>query len=289
MKYLSNEYPIYALIIGNAGIKSLAALPFLELLMEHKMLPDVTIASGAGATVASLVYMGISPKEIPKMMAELYDRNLICNKLNYSGLLKLSPIKEHMPMSPDDSFVNPAKLIKVYQSLFKGFRLERIFPELRVQVTDLETTAGKLLKEGPLDEILYATNAMFPVMPAADIDDHLYVDGVFSSSLPLLPTIQEDHPKLIAAIDFDQNTEIVSQGFFEFWANLFNRTYTVVQSDQASLAVSLVEDVEFHFHLVKFERDISIWDPSQIDHILKVGEKEAQRFVSELDAHLQVS
>jgi NTE family protein len=253
-------------VIGSGGIKSLAALPILEFLRDHGCMPVELIGSGAGAAVAALFAMGKGSEEIEKDMALLFNKQVV-GSIDTKSILALIkvPFFRH---SITDAFLNNTSLRKAYNAVFGTARLEDLRPTTRIQLTELLTAEGALFSSGQLADVIYASNAMYPLLSPIELDGKWYVDGSFSSTLPVLaePLMS---PQLMVAINIDRGNEGSPTNFAEFSSGGTLRALGFAQLAQRTLAINLL-DLEICFISTRFD-GIGYWDVAHMDQVLHAG------------------
>lgn len=257
------------IVLGNAGIKSLAALPILQFLHQEKMNVNLMIGSGGGATLAGLISSGYSFEEIPKLMADLYARKNIM-KYNYRTLLEITGIPIGR-FTPANSLLQKDVIYGIYKDVFKENQFEDMQIPLQIQSTDIYSGEGYVLQEGSIADALYASSAIYPFLPPIKIGEKWLMDGMYSSVLPVLQATNQG-AKSIIAIDFSRSHNALPHGLVEYYANSMNRTYGTMQTSQVSMAMML-HDIEMALVKISFPDPINLWDEEFIDAILEAGRK----------------
>jgi NTE family protein len=262
--------PKIVLVIGNAGIKSLAALPIVQFLQDEHIPVDLIIGSGGGASLAALIgYGDYTFGDIPSMMATLYNRKTIM-KFNYMTLLDLGGIPLQK-FTPGVGLLKNKALLEAYKKVFGDRKLEETKTEVQMQVTDLFTGNGVLLNKGLVADAAYSSSALYPFIPPVKISESWYVDGMYTSTLPLLEaTVNE--PKIVFAIDFSRSHQALPFGLIEYYANSLNRTYGTVHTSQVSMAM-MMHDIDISLIKISFPSSINLWDSNRIEEILDAGHK----------------
>jgi predicted acylesterase/phospholipase RssA len=258
-------------VIGDGGIKSLAAIPFIEFLYSREVEIHSLIGCGGGALVAALMAKETPFKEIPDLISRIYNYDMISHP-DYMSIFALL----RMPFctySPTDSLLQSENLEKVCQEILGGGTIEELKHSLRVQVTNLQTATGTLLHEGPLADIVYASMIPYPLFSPKSIGEQLYVGGAYSSTLPLL-SISKNPKDLVIAINIERAKEKQESNFAEFFSNSLLRSFSVAQMAQRTIAIDYIEP---EIHLINIQIDgISIWDSTKVGKVLSEGHKALQ-------------
>ena len=266
---MSNKHKV-AVVVSNAGIKSLGALPILDFMQQENLPIDYIIGSGGGASLAALFSLGYLSEEIPRYMKRLYDRNTML-KLNYNTLMGMSGLRRR-PFSPHEGLLNNKELLQAYSEAFKNVRLEDLHIKTALQATDILSGEGVVLTHGSLAESAYASNATFPFFPPAKINDRLLVDGLFSASLPLLHVLKGDYD-LVIAFNFNQEYyNFGSLGLLEYYCNFFHRTYSIGQVSHATIGM-MMSNTKLILISMNLSARINLWSIDRIPEILAGGEK----------------
>lgn len=257
-------------ILGNAGIKSLAALPILEFLHKEKKIPiDLIIGSGGGATLAALLGSGYTFEEIPEKMNRFYDRKNIM-KISSKTVLELAGVPLGK-FNPGSAILKNKIICGLSKEFFSEKQIKELFPKVFFQVTELFSGEGFLLTQGSVADAVCASSALYPFLPPINIEDQWYVDGMYSSTLPLLEATKRD-AKVIIAIDFSRSHHALPHGLIEYYANSLNRTCATMHSSQVSIAMML-QDIEIVLIKIAFASPINLWDSDCVDEILQAGYK----------------
>ncbi len=76
----------FGLALGGGGLKGIAHIGVLQVLMDNEIFPDYITGTSAGSIIASLYASGISPYEMEKIVLNLSPRDYI--DYNFAGLFK---------------------------------------------------------------------------------------------------------------------------------------------------------------------------------------------------------
>lgn len=262
------------LVIADEGVKSLAALPIIRYLARSTPLKiGYIFGSGGGATLGALFAMGLDDNEIIKAFKELYSRDTV-TRMSYKCLFSIMTRNIFGGDLESLALCKNKKILKKFRSIFKNVLIEDLDPKLTIQTTVLTDGSGYPFQKGSLAEILYASNALYPLMPPIEIDDEFFVSGVYSSALPLINSAKYwEQPVL--GINFTYPKFGETESYFEYWMNLIHHSY--VAKEQKTLNAVVKEKPELISLLsVDFDKGISLWDISKIPYILDQGEKAAK-------------
>ncbi|MBA2728087.1 MAG: patatin-like phospholipase family protein [Parachlamydiaceae bacterium] len=255
-------------VIGDGGLKSLAAIPFLEFLYSRDVQIHSLVGCGGGALIAALVAKETPFKEIPGLISQVYNYDMISHP-DYMSIFALLKVP-FFSYSPTDSLLQSEKLEKTCRDILGDVEIKDLKHPLRIQVTNLQTATGCLLDEGPLAETVYASIIPYPLFSPKSINDQLYVGGAYSSTLPLI-SISRRPEDLIIAINILRAKERQENNFAEFFSNSLLRSFSVAQLAQRTIAVDYIAP-EIYFVNLQID-GISIWDSTKTDRVLSEGKE----------------
>jgi NTE family protein len=259
-----------SLAIADEGVKSLAALPLLNYLKKSHKKIDFISGSGGGAVLGALSGMNLDESQIISVFEQLFSRENIMN-ISYASLLKIVSTNYFGVSKNTLTICKNKKLLRKFRSIFKDLKLQDLKPKLIVQTTMLADGSAHLFEEGPLAEILYASNALYPLMPPIEIDENYYVSGVYSSALPILSAMKNTQ-KFVLGVNFSYPAFGEAESYFEYWMNLFHRSYVEKELKIIQSTLSIKQDRGKLFN-IEFDKGISIWNVSNIPYILEQGQK----------------
>ena len=120
-------------------------------------------------------------------------------------------------------------------------------------------------------ESAYASGALFPILPAIEINGSFLMDGVFSSPLPVMEAVNEGMDVIIA-MSYEEITDDPSKGFFPYFMRTTDYFQRWLRRNQTALSIDLHHH-EIVFLNVVFERYISFRATRRIPQILEAGDK----------------
>lgn len=250
-------------VIGDGGIKSLAALPLLEFLNLMEIKIDTLIGCGGGALAAALVAKDVPFSEIPGLMSQVYNYDMISHP-DYTSLFALLRVP-FFSYSITDSLLQSENLENACKKLFGSTKMEELKLPLRIQVTNLQTASGTLLDKGSLSKLIYASIIPYPLFSPAFINQQWYVGGAYSASLPIL-SLSGSREDLIIAVNIERGNENPANNFAEFFSNSLSKSFSVAQMAQRTIAIDYIEP-KIAFVNLKLNGG-SIWDSKNTGRIL---------------------
>ncbi|EIC21477.1 patatin-like phospholipase family protein [Thiorhodovibrio frisius] len=280
------ERPKVAVVLSSGGIKPLAAIPLFEFLDQARIPVDLLVGCSGGSIMSALRGCGYTAEQIRELIGRVARRDLF-SSINLRALLAMA----RLPFGRFDTrsgLVRPARLRQALYEMFGDRRLEDLNPKTVIQTTEIQTGLGVILEEGPLIDAVYASSAVFPMLPPLEVNGRLLADGYYTSSLPVMEAVKRDMDVIIAVIFHDP----VDHGANDYLACLSN--YYTIQGDSIT-RFQLALSIELHHHeiiiiKVPFNRPINMWDVHHIPYIIETGQQVVARRGAEiLDAVGSVS
>jgi NTE family protein len=139
------------------------------------------------------------------------------------------------------------------------------------QATDLLSGDPVLLTSGLVRETVYASGAMFPILPPICLEDKWLIDGAYTSPLPTIKAVMEGMDVIIAMTNEEVTTQ-ESKGFVHYFMRCMQYSTNWLQRNQAALSIDLHHH-EIVFIDVVFDRFIGLRAVHRIPEILEAGKK----------------
>jgi NTE family protein len=171
------------LVLGSGGIKPVAAVPLLEFLDTQGIAVDEIVACSGGAVVGALYAAGLSGREVRQTITRVLQPNFFTAVDPFASRLVVDMLRGRRRPG---GMLRPDRILTACRSVFGDVRVEALPCRLLLQATELDTRRGVVLRRGPLSEALYASIAVYPLLPPIEIGGQWLIDGAFSAPLPLL-------------------------------------------------------------------------------------------------------
>ena len=277
------DRPKVGVVIGGGGLKSLAAIPLFELLTEAKIEVDLLVGCSGGGIMAAVWGAGYQPSEMRDLITEHLNKKLFRRNIDYRSILGIAK----MPFgrfNVSSGILRSEPFRRVYRRIFGELRLEQLRPETILQVTDFQTGNGVVFGSGLVADAVYASGALFPILPPISIDGRWYVDGAYSANVPVLEAVKRNMDVIIAVV-LDEKLTQPPEGFLECF-------YTIQKTSTRSLVRSQLSlSVDLHHHEiiivnVVFNKYIQVWDVDDVPEILETGRNAVERAREEIFAAL---
>jgi NTE family protein len=261
--------PKIGVVIGGGGLKSLAAIPLFELLRDSQIDVDLLVGCSGGGIMATLWGAGYQPEQMRALITEHLNKKLF-RHIDYRSVMGIA----RLPFGRFDKssgILRSEPFKRVYRRLYGDLKLEDLRPKTVLQATDYLTGDGVVLSSGPVAESVYASGALFPILPPIFLDGQWYVDGAYSANVPVLEAVKRNMDVIIAVV-LDEHLQQDPQGFFECYYTILKTSTRSLVRSQLSLAVDLHHH-EIVIINVPFSKYIQVWDVEEVPAILETGRR----------------
>jgi len=157
------------LVLSGGGVRAVAHIGFIEVLLENNIVPTKVAGTSAGALVSALYAAGYSPTE----MLSFFEQ---------TPLLKLSLYAMNKPGIMDSD-----KYALFFEKFFPKNSFESLKYPLTVTATNLIEGTLDYFNSGVLIKPLIASSALPPIFSPIDINGKLYSDGGILNNFPTEP------------------------------------------------------------------------------------------------------
>ena len=272
-----------AVVVGSGGIKPACAIALFEFLESEDIDIDLLIGCSGGAIVSAMRGFGYTAAEMTDLFARHLTKSLFSH-IDYRTLLGIA----RMPFGRFDKtrgILKPQRLIDVLKIIFNNSKFDSLKIPTLVQVTNVDNGEGVLIGSGGIAEAVYSSAAQFPFFPPLNIGGNWYADGAFSSPLPVLEAVNRGYDVIIA-IAIEQQVNIDSKSFIEYFHQFISRSYTSTQKKQMALAIDMHhhEIVIINMH---FDELIHMWDVEKLPAIIQTGQKIIDKKKNEIIAAIE--
>ena len=273
-----NKKPKIGLVIGSGGIKALAAVPLFNFLEESQIDVDLIIGCSGGSLVGGYWALGHNAKYFREHTDELWDRELF-SKTDYRTLLSIAGLPFGR-FSLKNGIIKKNKLVNHLKNIWGDTRVEDLPQRMFFHTTDALSGDPVMLKKGLLWQAVYASSALFPLLPALEVDGRWLIDGAYSSPLPIMEAVQEGMDVIIA-MSFEELTTDPSKGLVPYFMRTSDYMQRWLRRNQAALSVDLHHH-EIIFVNVVFDRYISFRATRRITQILETGDRVVEEHKNEI-------
>jgi NTE family protein len=272
-----------AVVVGAGGIKPLAAIPILQMLADEGIAISFIAGSSGGAMVAALAAIGCPAGEMAALCGSVLSPAMF-KPMRWRKALGLLGIPGGQPLGHSEGLIDPTRIRHAIRSVYGDARIENTAIPLAISVTNHMSGDPVTLTAGPVADAVYASVALWPMLPPGDLEGGLYSDGGYSVAIPIIEAWRRRADIIIAI----ENLEEMHQPARNFMARY--STFQTAMRRQIGRSVALLGTVLHHGELIvidlQFPQPIDFDDVAKLPLILDVGRRHAEmhrcRIVSEV-------
>lgn len=273
-----NRKPRVGVVVGSGGIKAISSIPLFEFLEEAKIDVDLLISCSGGSVFAGWWASCQSASVLRNQVQKFWTRELF-SKINYKTLLSIAGLPFGR-FDKSSGLLKPDVVHAGYKQLYGDNRIENLRTRMMLQSTDLFSGEPVLLTSGLLRDAVYASSALYPILPPIYLDGRWLMDGATSSPLPILTAVKEDMDVIIAIANEERTTE-ESNSFVDALTRTINHQTTWLRRSQVALSVDLHHH-EIVLINVVFDGIIGLRSVDKIPEILDAGQKAVDKKKDEI-------
>lgn len=271
---ISTEKPFKTgLIIGSGGIKTLGIIPLFSLLEKNNIIPDLLIGCSGGSVLSSLWASGAPLKDLDTLVSqycELIKQSSLFRMANFRTLLNIQRYSEISVHTPS-ALLKGEWVLDFLRHQFHGKKIENNKIKTLLAATNFKTGKPVFLNHGPLAESIYASCALYPVLPPIYLHNQWLVDGGYYSAMPIFDSTKTTCDKILS-ISFSESPGQEHNSFFEFYMDFISQAFNQNARKQNSFAVHYHHD-EVLFINFHFDRPLNFWNINDLSYIGDVIEK----------------
>jgi NTE family protein len=276
--------PKVGIVVGSGGMKSLSSIALFEFLDEAKINVDLLIGCSGGSSVIASWACGNDADIMREQAFKFWGNKDLLTRTDYRTLLSIAGLpfgrfdKSHGLLKSDLA-------LKAYEAMFGERKIEDLQIRTMFQTTDVLSGEPVMLTTGLIREAVYASGALFPLLPPLCIDGRWLMDGIYSSPLPVLEAVNNDMDVVIAMI-YEERTTAESKGFVPYFMRCHGYSHHWLQRNQTALSVEMHHH-EIVFINVVFDKFISLRSVRRIPEILEEGKKAVEQKKDEILAAIE--
>ena len=273
----SNQLPKIAVILGGGGIKPVSAIPLINFLEKENIPVDLLVGCSGGSIMVSLWASGYSSTQMLNELAPMVKKSTF--RPNWKAFLGAASLP-FGKLDKESAFVRAEPIRKFMKDIWGDTRLEDLKPKTIIQVTDFQTGEGIGLETGLLADCVYASSAIFPLLPPLKIGDRWLFDGGFTAPVPIMQAIKYQADILIV-VDFFEKVQPDPSGIFEILMHTGSLEARTMTANQMAISIDL-HNSEIIYMKVEFDKTINFWEIEKFPMILEAGEKALEKIRDEL-------
>jgi NTE family protein len=273
---MNSAKPKVAVVLGGGGIKPYSALPLISFLEDQKIDVDLLVGCSGGSIMVSLWASGYSTDRILTEVVPRLKKSTF--KPNWKAFLALANIP-YGRLDKESGFVRAEPIRKFMKELWRDTRLEDLKPRTILQVTDFQTGEGIGLGSGLLADCVYASSAIFPLLPPLKIGNRWLFDGGYTAPVPILQAAR-CLADIVIVVDFLEKVQHDPKGIFESLMHTGKLQARTLTANQMALSLDL-HHFDIIYMKVEFEKTITFWEIDKLPQILEAGEKALEKIRNE--------
>jgi NTE family protein len=270
---ISQDRKKVGIVVGSGGIKSMAAIGLIEFLEENNVDVDLLVGCSGGGIIAALQGIGYRGEEIFEICLTNLNKKEIF-KLDYRSILGIANLP-FTAFNKSSGILKNIPILDVYKRMYGDRKLEDLKTKLILQATDFLNGDRVVLENGPLAESVYASGALYPILPPINISGRWLIDGGFSSPLPILEAVNRGC-HIIIAMYFHALHNPDPKGLIPCYLNVLKTCTHNLTTLQNLISIDL------HHHEivildVKFNKSVLIWETEKFYDIIEAGRQEVKK------------
>jgi NTE family protein len=273
---MSSYFPKVALVLGGGGIRPFSAIPLFSFLENHGIPIDLLVGCSGGSMMVSGWASGITTDQMIKEIIPRVEKSLF--KLNWRSMLSV----RNFPfgkINKESGLLDSFPIRKLFKELWKELRLEELKIKTILQTTDFQTGEGIGLENGNLADAVYASSAIFPILPAARIGSRWLFDGAYSAPVPILQAVNHK-ADIIIVVDFQDPIDSDPKGFFDSLMHVSRMDSKAIVASHMALSIDIMSS-EIIYMKVNFRKNISFYEVEQLPYIIETGEQALEKIKDE--------
>lgn len=270
--------PKIGVVLSSGGLKPISSLALFDFLDEEAIDIDLLVACSGGGIMAAFRGIGYDKQQIIEATTAFLSQKAFTN-VDYQTLCNIAGL----PFGKFDlnkGILKKKLSLRMCQQLFGAYRLEALKTKTLLQTTDIQNGEGVVLEQGPLGEAVYASAAMYPLLPPIQIGGRWLVDGIYSSPLPVLEAVKRNMDIIIVML-FHENLVPEPRKFVDGFSNITRAFSLSLIKSQLSLAIDL-----HHYEIIviniPFAKPVSMSDGAQIPGLIELGKRAVEEKKEEI-------
>ena len=258
--------PRFAIVLGSGGVRSIAALGMVEVLLKHGLQPDLVVGCSAGAMFGALIAAGHDAAEAVRIATTLWLPEVTRKRRSGAIAQMLWPRLGRFDAGfalRDDRLV-----MQRLQQAFGAVRIEDLRLPLRVATTDAATGQRVVLSQGQLVQALRASIALPFLFAPVQIGGRNLVDGVLADPLPVSAAADA---AAVVALGFESPMPFRVDGPTRLLAQISSSMTNNLM--QARLAEARQGGARLISILPRLDRRVGLFDTAAMPYLVDAGRR----------------
>jgi NTE family protein len=264
----SKTRPKIGVVVGSGGLKTISSIPLFEFLHQARIDVDLLIGCSGGSIFSGIYALRNDALHMREIALELWQRELF-QKIDFKTLFSIAGL----PFSGYDKsrgMIKPHEVHKTFKKVFGDNKIENQRTRLMLQSTDLITGEPVLLSSGLLWDAVYASSALFPILPPIYREGRWLIDGAYSAPVPILEAVNRNMDVIIA-MSYEERMTEDSDNFIAYFIRCIMYQQTSLTRNQLALSIDLHHHEIIIINVV-FNKHVPLKQVDFIPAIIQAGQ-----------------
>lgn len=276
----SRRSPRFAVVLGSGGVRSIAALGMVEVLVREGLTPDLVVGCSAGAMFGALIAAGHSAGEAVRIATTLWSPEVTRKRRWLAIPQMLWPRLGRF--DADFALRDDGPVMHRLEQAFGDVRIESLRIALRVATTDAATGERVVLDQGPLVTALRASIALPFMFAPVHIEGRRLVDGFVADPLPVSAAFDAH---AVVALGFKSPMPYRIDGPSRMLAQVTSSLTNNLM--QARLAEAQASGVRLLSIVPTLDRRVGLFDTDAMPYLVDAGRRATEAMLPNIVALLQ--
>ena len=273
----------FAIVLGSGGVRSIAALGMVEVLVREGLKPDLVVGCSAGAMFGALIASGHGADEAVRIATTLWSAEVTKQRRWRAIPQMLWPRLGRF--DADFALRDDRLVMQRLQQAFGDVQIEALPLALRVTSTDAASGERVVLRSGSLVQALRASIALPFMFAPVHIGGRRLIDGFVADPLPV-SAAADAHTVL--ALGFESPMPSRVDGPSRLLAQVTSAlTNNLMQARLAEAhAQNQARDTRLLSLVPHLERRVGLFDTAAMPYLVEAGRHAAETAMPALHALL---
>lgn len=259
----------FAIVLGSGGVRSIAALGMVEVLVREGLRPDLVVGCSAGAMFGALIAAGHDAEEAVRIATTLWSAEVTKQRRWRAIPQMLWPRLGRF--DADFALRDDRLVMQRLQQAFGDVQIEALPLALRVTTTDAGTGERVVLRSGSLVQALRASIALPFMFKPVHIGGRRLIDGFVADPLPVSAAADA---RTLLALGFESPMPYRVDGPSRMLAQVTSALTNNLM--QARLAEARAGGTRLLSLVPHLERRVGLFDTAAMPYLVEVGRHTAE-------------
>ena len=151
------------LVLGSGGLKPIASIALFDFVQEESIPVDLLVGCSGGGIYAAMYAMGYSTSDMIQI-TKSFLKGTAFSEIDYQTLLSIGKLPGGR-FDLSRGITKDQAPLRMCKEVFKDIRIEDLEIPTILQTTDIQKGQSVVLDRGKLAEAVYASAAMYPILP----------------------------------------------------------------------------------------------------------------------------